>query len=236
MESSHFVLPYKITVPTACSSPPPPRPAPSSFSRRLSHGGGGHLGAPLPVSSLLLLALAPAAPPPGHPRQTLLCLSLSPQPLPPGVALAACPAQEEPPRSAASSAGRTTASSASWTRGTGPRAASRGPGRWWCTAGAGAAGRATRAVQVRGRRGHEGRCGRSHQVGRPRPPLSSTAAWFVLSAGPGRTGTITVIRILVDVTRRQGEPLLPGSAPPGPGYNPPFRASPPLPADPAPRP
>ncbi|XP_077837818.1 uncharacterized protein LOC106992466 isoform X1 [Macaca mulatta] len=43
-------------------------------------------------------------------------------------------------------------------------------------------------------------------AGRPRPPLPSKAAWFVLSAGIGRTGTIIVIDILADVIRRQLEP------------------------------
>nr|XP_045238298.1 uncharacterized protein LOC102116832 isoform X1 [Macaca fascicularis] len=43
-------------------------------------------------------------------------------------------------------------------------------------------------------------------AGRPRPPLPSRAAWFVLSAGIGRTGTIIVIDILADVIRRQLEP------------------------------
>nr|XP_010348717.1 uncharacterized protein LOC104653146 [Saimiri boliviensis boliviensis] len=64
---------------------------------------------------------------------------------------------EEPPRTVqhlSTSAGRTTASLASRARGTGPRAASRGPGPCWCTAGAAGRGHAGRAARPRTHRHH----------------------------------------------------------------------------------
>lgn len=63
----------------------PASPAPASSCLPQAPEPPGAISAPLPVSSLLLLHVAPAVPPPGHSRQTQLCLSLVlPPPLPPG--------------------------------------------------------------------------------------------------------------------------------------------------------
>lgn len=152
--------------------------------------------------------MAPAVPPPGHSRQTQLCLSLV---LPPGGRTQRLLRPEEPPHRARHFQyfGWPDYGVLGFRDEVNPAQSSeRGAGPVGVPFRCGGAGpRGTMRAEPSG------------GAGCPRPPLPSKAAWFVLSAGIGRTGTIIVIDILADVIRRQvsssslGASTLPGYSP-----------------------